>query len=173
MDIDSIASIAYAATGIISLLYISRQVAITRHQAKGQFLLALDEQLEKSSDTTLRLFNEQNFEPTGKEWGEIWLLMNIYERINIIVEDRILDIDMVERIYGFRVIAIILNDAIYQRIQEMGAEWHDFIDLCNKLARHYSQGKHKYGNELFCERVKKLDKHSERLANPWKFQEMQ
>ena len=68
--------------------------------------------------------------------------MNTYERMNIMVEDKILDIDMVGRVYGFRVVALVQNDAIYQRIQEIGAEWHDFIDLCKKLAKHYSRNRH-------------------------------
>lgn len=142
MTLESIAIIAYSLTGVVSLLYISRQVAIARNQAKGQFLLTLDDRLEKSSEITLRLFNDKNFEPVGKEWGEIWLLMNTYERMNIMVEDKILDIDMVERVYGFRVVAMIQNDVIYRRIQEMGAEWNDFINLCKKLARHNSRKKH-------------------------------
>lgn len=118
MTIESIATISYSFAGVISLLYISRQVAIARNQAKGQFLLTLDDRLDKSTEITLRLFNDKNFEPVGEEWGEIWLLMNTYERMNIMVEDKIMDIDMVERVYGFRVVALIQNDAIYRRIQE-------------------------------------------------------
>jgi hypothetical protein len=134
MTMESIATIAYSATGIVSLFYIARQVALARNQAKGQFLLALDDRLEKSTKLILRLFNDQNFTPLGQEWGEVWLLMNTCERMNIMIEDRILDLDIDERTYGFRV-ALIQNDAIYTRILELGAECQDFINLCKKLEK--------------------------------------
>jgi hypothetical protein len=169
MNLEGIATIAYSVTGILSLLYIARQVALARNQAKGQFLLALDERLEKSTELTMRLFNDQNFAPSGQEWGEVWLLMNTYERVNIMIEDKILELDIVERAYGFRVVALIQNDAIYLRIMEMGAEWEDFISLCKKLAKYYSDDDRSRGNAQFCERVKRLDRNFEKIANPWKF----
>ena len=69
MTLESIATISYSFAGVVGLLYISRQVAIARDQAKGQFLLSLDDRLEKSMEVTSRLFNDQNFTPVGKEWG--------------------------------------------------------------------------------------------------------
>jgi len=43
----------------------------------------------------------RTFKPEGLEWGKIWRFMSIFERINIMVEDRILDIALVDRLYGF------------------------------------------------------------------------
>jgi hypothetical protein len=58
------------------------------------------------------------------------------------------DLALVERVYGFRVVALIKNDAIYERILEMGAEWRDFIGLCKKLAKYYSDNNNREQGNL-------------------------
>src|SRR5664279_4096749 len=83
MTISDVASIIVALATMGSLLYISRQVRVSRQQTKGQFLLALDEQFEKTSAITVRLVNEPPFTPSGSDWAEVWRLMGVFERINI------------------------------------------------------------------------------------------
>jgi hypothetical protein len=169
VTISDMASIALAIAGVGSLLYISRQVNVARQQTKGQFLLALDEQFEKATEITIRLLNEPGFKPVGVAWGEVWKVMSIYERINIMVEDKIIDIGIVDRLYGFRLMAIIANDDIYQRVQAMGAEWQDFIDLCRAVVRHRRRKKPAPTDALFFERVRSLDKELRASENPWRF----
>ena len=48
MTIADLASVVLALSGTLSLLYIARQLAVTRRQAKGQFLLALDDRFAQS-----------------------------------------------------------------------------------------------------------------------------
>ena len=67
MTIGDIASLIMALATTGSLLYISRQVNVTRQQAKGQFLLALDAQFEKFNGLTLRMVNEKDFTPQGTD----------------------------------------------------------------------------------------------------------
>ncbi|MFN8450138.1 MAG: hypothetical protein U0521_16530 [Anaerolineae bacterium] len=88
MTITDFATLILAIATTASLIYISRQVSVTQ-QTKGEFLLALDDQFEKSNDITLQLINEPGFKPTSTDWIEIFRLMSVFERINIMVEDRI------------------------------------------------------------------------------------
>ena len=157
MTIGEIASliIALATTG--SLIYISRQVNVARRQAKGQFLLALDAQFEKFNNMTVLLVNEKEFKPDGKDWYEVWGLMSVFERINIMSEDKILDIGLIDRLHGFRLRSIIRNESIYQRLGATGSEWQDFIDLCYAVADYYEQ-KAEPEHKTFIERVRKLNK---------------
>jgi len=159
MTIADIASLIVALATTGSLLYISRQVNVARQQAKGQFLLALDAQFEKFNNMTVRLVNEQGFTPDGKDWYEVWGLMSVFERINIMSEDRILDIALINRLHGFRLRSIIANETIYQRLGATGSEWQDFIDLCYALADHYEQQTEVH-HKTFIERVRKLNKMS-------------
>ncbi len=128
MTISDFTSVIVAVATVGTLLYISRQVTVTRQQTRGQFLLALDQQFEKSNAITMRLVTEPLFTPVGTEWYEIYQLMSVFERISIMVDDKILDIGLVDRLYGFRLLRLIANDAIYQRLMASGAEWQDFID---------------------------------------------
>jgi hypothetical protein len=169
LTISDMSSIALAIAGVGSLLYISRQVNVARQQAKGQFLLTLDGYFEKLNEITARLLNEEDYKPVGRGWGEIWQLMSLYERINIMVEDKIIDIAIVDRLYGFRLLAIVANDAIFQRVQSMGAEWQDFIDLCHAVAKHRRRKNPSPNDAVFFERVQSLDKQLRAPGNPWKF----
>ena len=169
MTIGDIASliIALATTG--SLIYISRQVNVARQQAKGQFLLALDAQFEKFNDITLRLVRDTSFVPQGMEWGQVFGLMSVFERINIMVEDKILDIGIVDRLHGFRMLKLIANDAVFQRVSATGSEWQDFIDLCYALAAHREERNVSPDDKLFIERVRTLSKDSHNFSNPFEF----
>ena len=169
MMINDMASIALAIAGVGSLLYISRQVKVARQQTKGQFLLALDAQFEKLNELTARLLNEEDYKPVNRAWGEVWMLMSVYERINIMVEDGILDIAIVDRLYGFRLLAIIANDEIFRRVQSMGAEWQDFIDLCRRVGSYRRRKNNSKSDSVFFERVLNLDKQARIEGNPWRF----
>ena len=169
VTISDIASSIMAIATAGSMLYISRQLSVTRKQTKGQFLLALDEQFEKSNEITIRLINEEGFTPQGKDWPEIFRLMSVFERINIMVEDNILDIAIVDRLHGFRLMHLIANDTIYQRLQTTGAEWQDFIDLCYAVAEHQRTAHVTVDDEAFIERVSKLSKDSPGLKNAFTY----
>ncbi len=96
--------------------------------------------------------------------------MSVFERINIMVEDKILDVGLVDRLYGFRLVGIIANDAIYQRLTATSAEWQDFIDLCYAVAEHRRQHTtDAVRDAAFVERVSKLSKQSHTIKNPWQF----
>ncbi len=169
MTVGDIASliIALATTG--SLIYISRQVNVARLQAKGQFLLALDAQFEKYNEISMHLVNEKNFTPQGTEWIQIWGLMSVFERINIMVEDKILDVPLVDRLHGFRLLVIIANDTIFQRIQAAGSEWQDFIDLCYAVADHRHTSNMTPAEKSFYMRVQQLTK-TTRSRDPFGFE---
>ena len=169
MTISDFASIILAVSGTFSLIYISRQVSVTRQQTKGQFILSLDEQFAKSREIFLKFNANPDFVPQGPEWPQVWAVMSVFERINIMVADKILDIGIVKRLYGYALLGLIANDAIYQRLLATGAEWQDFIDLCQTIAktkRRKAAGPH---HAQFLERVQALDKEARHLRNPWEF----
>ncbi|MFN8529118.1 MAG: hypothetical protein U0670_10935 [Anaerolineae bacterium] len=165
MSISDIATMIMALATTGSVLYIARQVRVTRQQAKGQFLLALDERLENFRGTTIQLMNNPDYVPD--QWVEVWRLMSVFERINIMVEDQILDIPLVDRLYGYLLIMIVGNDAVYQRVKTSGSEWQDFIDLCYAIAD--ERRKHACSDieKAFIERVNTLDKGLHPTANPF------
>jgi hypothetical protein len=172
MDIDmhltigDIATMLYAFLTLLSLIYVARQVSLTRQQTKGQFLLALDDQFEKTNPISLRLLEEPDFTPKDNEWIEVWRLMSVFERINVMVEDNILTVDLVDRLHGFRLVKLIENDAIYARVQAAGADWLDFIDLCYTVADYRMRVRANERDRAFSERVHQLNKQTH-TADPF------
>lgn len=170
VTVTDIATVILALATTVSLIYIGRQVRVTRQQTKGEFLLALDAQFERTNDVTLRLVRETEYKPVGDEWLPVWRLMSVFERINIMMEDQILDVDIIDRLHGFRLTRLIANDAIYERLKLSGAEWQDFIDLCYAIADHREQKPNRQQDSAFIERVRKLSKETRVLKNPFDFQ---
>src|SRR5215216_7423114 len=117
VTITDIATLVLAIATTTSLIYISRQVNVTRQQTKGQFLLALDDQFARTDSLTIRMVNESNFVPTSAEWPDILRMMSVFERINVMVDDNILDVALVDRLYGFRLMNVIANNVIYERLK--------------------------------------------------------
>ena len=169
MNVSDIANLILALSTTISLIYISRQVNVNRQQARGQFLLALDAQFEKFNPITMRLVNEEGFTPEKKDWYEIVGLMSVFERINVMVDDKILDVGLVDRLHGFRLVVILSNDAIYQHVKDTGAEWQDFIDLCYAIADLRAKQGHS-NDQKFIERVHTLSKETHSTDRPFQFQ---
>ena len=170
ITLTDIATVILALATTISLIYIGRQVRVTRQQTKGEFLLALDAQFEKTNDITRRLVTEKDFKPVGDEWPQVWQLMSVFERMNIMMEDKILDVEIIDRLHGFRLTRIIANDTIYERLKLTGAEWQDFIDLCYAIADSRARKSAKGQDVGFVERVRKLSKEARILKNPFDFE---
>jgi hypothetical protein len=169
LTLTDIATLILAFATTVSLIYIGRQVRVTRQQTKGEFLLALDAQFEKTLDITRRLVMEKDFKPVGDEWPQVWQLMSVFERINIMMEDNILDVDIIDRLHGFRLLILIANDAVYERLKQTGAEWQDFIDLCYAVADNRARKGAQGNDSAFIERVHKLSKETRSLKNPFDF----
>ena len=169
LTVGDVASLIIALATAGSLLYISQQVRVSRQQTKGQFLLALDEQIEKNLPIAGRLLNEPDFHPVGNDWPAVWRLMTVFERINIMVEDKILDVAIVDRLYGFLLISIVTQDDVFNRVESSGVEWQDFIDLCYRIADHRQRNAPTQMDTVFITRVHKLSKETHRLKNPFSF----
>jgi hypothetical protein len=167
MSIADLSALILAITTTISLIYIARQLAVTRRQTKGEFLLALDEQFEKVRDILVKVVGEPQFEPEGKDWPRVWALMSVFERISIMVEDGIIEVGIVDRLYGYVMLRLIGNDPVFERLKATGADWQDFVALCFRLARRRAQSKHPH-DQSFADRVHQLSKET-RTANPFSF----
>jgi hypothetical protein len=171
MTLADFGSLALAFVTTISLIYVSRQVRVSRLQTKGQFMLALDEQLKPFASITLALANKQvPFTPQSQDWFQVWSYLSVFERMNIMVEDGILDVAMVDRLYGFRLAAILGNDDVFKMVQQAGGEWQDFIHLCKVVAERREQNHVADYDQTFIERAKQLRTDTIVSADQWSAQ---
>jgi len=140
---EDIAAIA-TAVGIIltgvGLIFTGMQVRDARRIAQGEFLLRLDELFRTHHAVHVRL--RPGGEWTGSEkgpqspaeWAEVEAYMGLFERINLLIERKIVDKEIIDRLYGYRIRNIVANDAIRQaKLVSARASWRDFVNLCELL----------------------------------------
>jgi hypothetical protein len=164
-DAVAIASVIIAAIGVWSAAcYAKDQIEVAQGQLKaareqleqqsmeleqqsqttrGQFLLALHERFHKHEKIHLLLRNaEASFkwwsgaEPTGDEWAEVEAYMGLFERVWMLVKGKSIDIEAIERLYGYRIENIVINDKIREtklEDKELAIYWVDFIELWRAL----------------------------------------
>ena len=120
MSFELIATIIGLVLIAIGLIYTGYQIHGSKTAARGEFLLHLDEMFQQHNETHTRLrpgglWGDGKTGPASvEEWVAVERYMGLFERINILVEDKIIDIDTVDRLYGYRVINISRNKIIQQ-----------------------------------------------------------
>lgn len=140
---EDIATIA-TAVGIIltgvGLIFTGLQVRDARRVAQGEFLLRLDELFRDHHPVHLRLRPGGEWAGSEKgpqspaEWAEVEAYMGLFERINLLIERKIVDKETVDRLYGYRIRNIVANDVIRQaKLVRARASWQDFVNLCELL----------------------------------------
>jgi hypothetical protein len=136
VKLESIATAVGALMTTIGLLYAGIQLRASRKIARGEFLLQLDELFHPYNEvhTKLRPGGEWSSGHKGpvtvEEWVSVERYMGLFERIKLLIDDGIIDLDTVDRIYGYRVLNIISNNVIRQaKLEREKMHWEDFVDL--------------------------------------------
>jgi hypothetical protein len=131
------------AVGVCGLLlamggfyYAGRQLLHSQRSAQGAFLLDLEEVLRQHDEVHRKLDSPggREWAPSDNEWPAIEAYMGVFERIQLLVERKILDIETVDRLYSYRVINIVLNEHIRsEKLKKKAAFWPDFFKLWKSL----------------------------------------
>jgi hypothetical protein len=75
-----------------------------------------------------------DWQPTGKEMSDVEAYMDVFERIQILVEQGSVDIATVDRLYSYRVINLTRNRHIVrEKLEIKGEFWSDFCALWREL----------------------------------------
>jgi hypothetical protein len=157
-DAITIASVIVAAIGVyFAASYARNQIEVAQEQlsaarnqleqqsqtTRGQFLLSLHERFGEHEKIHLLLRNkEANFkwwsgaEPTGDEWAAVEAYMGLFERVWMLVKGKSIDIEVIERLYGYRIENIVTNNMIREtklENKDFAIYWIDFIELWRAL----------------------------------------
>jgi len=124
------------------LIYAGLQISQTRNIARGEFLLHLDELFQQHIEVHTRLRPGGKY-ATGKskpssaeEWIAIERYMGLFERIKVLIDSKIVDLDTIDRLYGYRVFNIVANNTIrHIKLEQEASSWRDFIELWHALER--------------------------------------
>lgn len=134
-----------------------RQLKISQRIAGADFILRFDEMLIQRHDKVhqfLRPGGEWTKEGRGPDSIEDWMLveryMGMFERVKILLDDDLIDVDAIERFYGYRIRNIYANKVIFEKkklktlpqweklsnAERKKDPWHNFISLYCELEKH-------------------------------------
>lgn len=140
MDIDTFAAIGTAVGLILTgfgLILAVLQMRNSRKVALGEFLLHLDEMFFQHQEVHIALrpggkwANDNNHPNGAEEWAMVEDYMGLLEQVYILIDQGMIDADIIERIYKFRLINIVAHDTIRQaKLVKEKRNWADFIALC-------------------------------------------
>jgi hypothetical protein len=139
----------------VTLAYRQRQDQLQAQQhvrdyTFGQFLLQLDEAFLEHKRVHRRLRPRHRGAPAGStevgawtggagpvsadDWADVEAYLGLFERIAVLVERKLLDPDVVLRLYGYRMSNIWANDIIRrEKLIERAGGWQDFLRLSETL----------------------------------------
>lgn len=132
---DYIAGVGALLTGI-GLIYAGLQVRLSRKIARAQFLLQLDTMFREHKQVENKLRGEwaTSGPQTPEEWIAVEDYMGLFERVQAMIDDGIIDLKSFDLMYGYKMFYIVRNKEIYEhKIVERSDQWVLFISLLRKL----------------------------------------
>ena len=146
-----LAAIAALLTAIITFRIANATQASLEEARKNSLLTLLsrlDEELRPHEDVALKLrpggvwFNGIDSPKSPQDWLAIESYMGSFERIQFLIEQKIIDIDTVDKMYGYRLSNIVMNPTIFEeKLVLRGRAWSSFIELWKALADHRKKSK--------------------------------
>jgi hypothetical protein len=117
----------------------------TRQTSRGQFLLQLNDAFRGFDDVHERLMQPDhinpNWEPPASNWTRVVLYMGLFERCKILIDYDLLEPEIFERQYGYRLRRIVETPAIADRYlnERASSGWTDFRDLRDEMKYLYEE----------------------------------
>lgn len=134
---DILTAIGTMLTGI-GLIYTGIQVKLSRKTARSQFLIQLYQLMEQHNEVHARLTgmgwpDGRKGPETIEEWIKVGRVLGIFEYIQILVEDGIIELDTVDELYSYRLFHLVNNEIIWKRHFAAGGAWHGVVKLLDEL----------------------------------------
>ena len=142
--LESIATAVASIIAAIGLIYVGKQLKASKKIARAEFLLRLDELFREHTEVHVRLrpggdwASESKGPESNEEWAAVERYMGLFERIKVMIDDGIVDLDTVDKLYGYRVFNI-ANNTIIRKAKlegERAKYWAKFIELKRALEDH-------------------------------------
>jgi hypothetical protein len=136
-------SVALAGAGVfVAARGAGRQLSAQARTARGQFLLDLDSAFGAHEAIHVKLRGKPanhrwwaGTSPSEEEWAAVEAYMGLFERVWALVQDGSIEIEVVERLYGYRLANIVRNDTIRGKLERLrtARDWIDLIELWRAL----------------------------------------
>jgi hypothetical protein len=115
-----------------------RQLKAGQSAARGQFLLDMDQAFDADTEIRRRLARNSEDKLSADEWFKLKRYMGRFERVEIFVQEGLLEERVVHRLYGARFRGIVRNEEVRKRLlydPVRARSWTYFIALWRRLDR--------------------------------------
>jgi hypothetical protein len=134
---DVLTAIGAMLTGI-GLIYTGIQVKLSRKTTRSQFLIQLFQLMEQHNEIHGRLTglgwpDGRKGPDTVQEWLQVGRLLGLFEYIQILVQDGLLDLNTVDELYSYRLFHLWNNEIIRQRHFADDRTWTGVVKLLDEL----------------------------------------
>lgn len=131
--------------GIGSYILTRLQINEARKIAKAELLLQFDQRLSQYDvvHKALRPGGDwvNQSKPNTIHWAEVDAYMGAFERLNALIDDKVVDVKLAKKFYGYRLQNIVANNEIWKaKLQDENALWEDFLSLCKKFSTQIPTG---------------------------------
>ena len=122
----------------IGLIYTGIQVRLARKTTRSQFLIQLYQMMEQHNEVHGRLTglgwpDGRTGPETVDEWIKVGRVLGLFEYIQILVKDRIIDIETVDELYSYRLFHLVHNETIRKRYFAEQGRWDGVVELWKAL----------------------------------------
>ncbi|HEX8130513.1 MAG TPA: hypothetical protein VF527_15535 [Pyrinomonadaceae bacterium] len=138
-DWSKIATIAAGAIAVCALLYTARQVRLSAKISRADFWLELRKMFAEHQEIHLKLRNgelsvtDENF-PGEDDWSRLEAYMGLFEHCQVMLNEKLLDWNTFNDIYGYRILLIVNNPLIVrEKIINRRSGWKKFIGLLERM----------------------------------------
>lgn len=132
-DVNDLATVATITATLIAaggLFYTGMQWALSRKATAAQLLLQIDELIRQHDDVFEGLKDRRL---TGEEFT-VRRAMGALERLNVLVEAKLVDLSLIDDLHGWRFKRLEANDKVQERLKNHPEGWKQFRALSSKLA---------------------------------------
>jgi len=134
---DVLTAVGAMLTGV-GLIYTGIQVKLSRKTTRSQFLIQLYQLMEQHNEVHARLtglgWPDGREGPNSvQEWLQVGRVLGLFEYIQILVQDGLLDLDTVDELYSYRLFHLWRNELIRQKHFADDKNWKGVVKLLNEL----------------------------------------
>jgi hypothetical protein len=106
----------------------NKQFALSRDATKAQLLLQVDGLIQTHNPLYQRLRNKLDVDPF-----EVGRAMGALERLNVLVEQGLADVQLIDDLHGWRFKLLLDNPEVQRRLSARSGGWTQFRKLSQKL----------------------------------------
>ena len=128
-------------SAFVGIVFIWFQVRASRRIAQGEFILRLGELLNDHEDASRVLLDTQ-WKPDTTETNSAALVemiryMEVFDQMKILIDYHMIEPDVFQRLFGYRLYFIVMNDYLYEEQLMKNAQWWpDTIALSKLMAKY-------------------------------------